>query len=229
MSIEVMNAVWSQSKAEGRARLVLLAIADMQGELGAWPSISTLARMVNASERSVKRDIKTLQELGELIVHNQAAPVDAQYRPNRYFVSLSGVTDSVTGVTDGASGVTAQVSRGDSSGKSGVTGTGTLSLNRTLKNPNRLLDEDFWPNEKAWETMEEHFPHLDLKLETHAFIDYWISKGSMKKDWNAAWRNWIRMAHKISQKHGNRKVDEERRRKEIEELYATEGDRDSAA
>lgn len=224
MSIEVMNAVWSQSKSEGRARLVLLAIADMQGELGAWPAVSTLARMVNASERSVKRDIKALQELGELIVHSQDAPVDSQYRPNRYFVNLAGVTDGASGVTNRASGVTAQVSRGDSSGQSGVTGAGTQSLSRTLMNPNRLLPEDFWPSEKAWNTMAEHFPHLDLKLETHAFKDYWASKGSMKKDWEAAWRNWIRMAHKIAQKHSNKKLDDDRRRKEIEELYATEGD-----
>ena len=72
--------------------------------------------------------------------------------------------------------------------------------------------------------MEEHFPHLDLKLETHAFRDYWTSKAKMMKDWDAAWRNWIRMAHKISQKHGNKDLAEAKRRKEIEELYATEGD-----
>lgn len=224
MGIEVMNAVWSQSKAEGRQRLVLLAIADMQGDIGAWPSIATLARMVNASERSVKRDIKMLQESGELVVQSQAAPVDSQYRPNRYFVNLSGVTDGASGVTDSTSGVTAQVSRGDSSGQSGVTVAGTQTLNRTLKNPNRLLPDDFWPSEKSWATMEEHFPHLDLKLETHAFRDYWTSKAKMMKDWDAAWRNWIRMAHKISQKHGNKDLAEAKRRKEIEELYATERD-----
>jgi len=57
MSIEISNAVWRTSQSVGRARLVLLAIADHQGEIGAWPSIETLAKMVNASERSVQRDI----------------------------------------------------------------------------------------------------------------------------------------------------------------------------
>ncbi len=46
-----MNAVWRESKSDGRARLVLLAIADHQGEIGAWPSIRRLAQMVNSSER----------------------------------------------------------------------------------------------------------------------------------------------------------------------------------
>jgi len=68
MSLEVMSAVWRHSQSTGRARLVLLAIADHQGEIGAWPSIATLAKMVNASERSVQRDIQELIELDELIV-----------------------------------------------------------------------------------------------------------------------------------------------------------------
>lgn len=111
MSIQVMQAVWEHSKADGRARLVLLAIADHQGEIGAWPSISTLARMVNSSERSVQRDIQYLQSIGELTVEVQNAPTRSQYKSNLYWVTLPGVTSGVTnatpGVTDLASGVTA--------------------------------------------------------------------------------------------------------------------------
>ena len=111
MSIEIMNAVWRESRAEGRARLVLLAIADHQGEIGAWPSIATLARMVNASERSVQRDIQYLQDIGELKVELQNAPIRKQYKSNLYWVTLpgvtAGVTDSHSGVTESASGVTA--------------------------------------------------------------------------------------------------------------------------
>jgi len=88
MSIEISNAVWRTSQSVGRARLVLLAIADHQGEIGAWPSIETLAKMVNASERSVQRDIAELVELGELIKHEQAAPSRGQYKSNLYWVNL---------------------------------------------------------------------------------------------------------------------------------------------
>ena len=79
MSIEIMNAVWRESKSDGRARLVLLAIADHQGEIGAWPSIKRLASMVNSSERSVQRDIQHLQKIGELRVEFQNAPTGGQY------------------------------------------------------------------------------------------------------------------------------------------------------
>lgn len=85
-----MNAVWEHSRSDGRARLVLLAIADHQGEIGAWPSIATLARMVNSSERSVQRDIQYLQDIGELKVEFQNAPTRTQYKSNLYWVILPG-------------------------------------------------------------------------------------------------------------------------------------------
>ena len=107
MSIQVMQAVWQHSKADGRARLVLLAIADHQGEIGAWPSIATLAKMVNSSERSVQRDIQYLQDLGELTVEVQNAPTRHQYKSNLYWVNLPGVTNAPSGVTESQSGVTA--------------------------------------------------------------------------------------------------------------------------
>jgi len=141
MSIEIMNAVWRHSKADGRARLVLLAIADHQGEIGAWPSLATLAKMVNASERSVQRDIDYLQNIGELEVHYQQAPVRNHYKSNLYFVRLTGVTDCESGVTNTDTGVT--------NTQGGVTTGVVQSLNRTITEPltethERELFEEFW-------------------------------------------------------------------------------------
>ena len=137
MSIHVMNAVWQHSKSDGRARLVLLAIADHQGEIGAWPSISTLAKMVNSSERSVQRDIQHLQSIGELKVEVQNAPTKSQYKSNLYWVTLPGVTAGVTesqsGVTDSASGVTA-----------GGVQTLIEPLQETNKAQTEKLFDEFW-------------------------------------------------------------------------------------
>jgi hypothetical protein len=153
MSIEVMQSVWRESASDGRARLVLLAIADHQGEIGAWPSLETLARMVNSSVRSVQRDIGYLQQLGELIVLVQQAPSRSQYKSNLYWVNLpsvrllinpeilppSGVTESVSGVTELTSGVTESAS--------GVTAGGILTLNRTITKPLLNISSEF---EKFW-------------------------------------------------------------------------------
>lgn len=140
MSIEVMNSVWRESKSDGRARLVLLAIADHQGEIGAWPSIKRLAAMVNASERSVQRDIQYLQKIGELIVEFQNAPTSGQYKSNRYWVNLPGVTESQSGVTNATPGVTDLAS--------GVTAGGVQTLIEPLLENIRAKDDDlfleFW-------------------------------------------------------------------------------------
>lgn len=143
MSIEISNAVWRTSQSVGRARLVLLAIADHQGEIGAWPSIETLAKMVNASERSVQRDIAELVELGELIKHEQAAPSRGQYKSNLYWVNLPSVSHLISGVTDGDSGVT-ELTSGVTELQSGVTAGGALTLTRTITKP---LLEDIHQND----------------------------------------------------------------------------------
>lgn len=139
MSIEIMNQVWKHSQAVGRARLVLLAIADHQGEIGAWPSLETLARMVNASTRSVQRDIEYLQDIGELKVDYQNAPTEGRYKSNLYWVTL-GVTNTGQGVTNTDLGVTKTAQ--------GVTAGGVQSLNRTLNeeplNNYRELFDEFW-------------------------------------------------------------------------------------
>ena len=142
MSIEAVSLVLNKSKATGRAKLVLLGIANHLGDQGAWPAISTLARYANASERSVKRDIQELIDLGELRVELQNAPTQNQYKTNLYWITIP------AGVTDSASGVTAQVSRGDRLGKSGVTPVGTQNINITIKEPSietsKNLFEEFW-------------------------------------------------------------------------------------
>jgi len=142
MSIEAVSLVLNQSKATGRAKLVLLGIANHLGDQGAWPSIATLAKYANASERSVKRDLQELVELGELKIELQNAPTNHQYKTNLYWITIP------AGVTDSASGVTNWVSRGDSSGKSGVTPVGTQNINLTIKETSKKTSNDrfdeFW-------------------------------------------------------------------------------------
>jgi hypothetical protein len=224
-----MVEVLHRSKASPRAKLVLLGIANHEGENGAYPSISTLAKYANASERSVKRDIQELVDLGELIVHAQAAPVNTQYKPNLYFTNLSGVTDRHPSE---ASGVTGEVSRGDTVGTLNVKKhnlkTTKLKTSKSEKNSTHL-NSDYKPHPDSWLVMQEHFPHIDLKLETHAFIDYWTSKtgsGSMKKDWDATWRNWIRSAHKrmMQSTTYKKQIEQMKREDEIRRLYEDSGD-----
>src|SRR5271154_3447776 len=68
MSIMAVSWVLEQSKATGAARLVLLSIANHASEDGdsCWPSIRTIAREANLSERAVQYALPSLERLGEL-------------------------------------------------------------------------------------------------------------------------------------------------------------------
>lgn len=199
MSIEIMNAVWRESKSDGRARLVLLAIADHQGEIGAWPSIATLAKMVNGSERSVQRDIKYLQAIGELKVEVQNAPTRKQYKSNLYWVTLPGVTNGASGVTDSTPGVTNEASRGDT--------VGVQNLNRTIIKRERqetLLPSDWKPSQQLLEMFNSKWPLLDPEYNIEQFLLHFQSVNSRKKDWDKTFMTWMNKEQKYHESRGNK-------------------------
>lgn len=225
MSIQTMSAVWNHSRSEGRARLVLLAIADHQGEIGAWPSIATLAKMVNASERSVQRDIQELQALGELKVEVQSAPTRGQYKSNLYWVTLPGVTDSnlpSSGVTENESGVT--------NTKPGVTAGGVLTLIEPLRETNKInpqiadMFSEFWKEYPLRKDKGHALRAFKSALKRAKFEDIVAGAIAYRSDptrkpeftkYPATWLNadaWENAAVLPEVKAAN----EERRRKEIE-------------
>lgn len=86
-----MAHVLHHSRASGTPKVVLLGIANHDGDGGAWPSIDTLARYANVDRRSVKRAIRALEALGEVVVYandggHRGTPNDR--RPNRYEITV---------------------------------------------------------------------------------------------------------------------------------------------
>lgn len=92
MSVECLAIALHHSRARGTAKLVLLGIANHDGDGGAWPSVATLARYANVHPRKVQEALGRLRDLGEVIVHPQAGGLaghDDAMRPNLYRVVLS--------------------------------------------------------------------------------------------------------------------------------------------
>lgn len=91
MSVEAMAVVLHHSAATGTVKLVLLGIANHEGDGGAWPTVSTLAKYANADERTVQRAITKLVELGELKRGVQAGGdhrIPSHKRPNLYKIAV---------------------------------------------------------------------------------------------------------------------------------------------
>lgn len=123
MSVESMALVLRHSRSKGTDKVVLIGIANHDGDGGAWPAIATLARYANVSERTVQRSIESLVALGELEVLENAggkAGMRADRRPNLYRITLDEVTP--TSPRQGH-GVTSLTPRGDIPDAHGVTPT----------------------------------------------------------------------------------------------------------
>lgn len=92
MSIESISIALHHSRATGAAKLVLIGIANHDGDGGAWPSVATLSKYAGVDPRSVQRAVKRLEELHEVRRFVQAGGdhrVAEHERPNRYQFLLS--------------------------------------------------------------------------------------------------------------------------------------------
>lgn len=93
MSVESMSVVLHHSRAKGSAKLLLLGIANHDGDGGAWPTVAKLAIYMNVHPRNVQRAIERAEQLGELAVELQRGGTLVSHasdweRPNRYVLSV---------------------------------------------------------------------------------------------------------------------------------------------
>lgn len=94
MSVEAIAIVLHHSRATGTAKLVLIGIANHDGDGGAWPTKETLAKYAGVSPDgdNVRKAVKRLRALGEVRVHVQAGGTrdcPDEIRPNRYDILVT--------------------------------------------------------------------------------------------------------------------------------------------
>lgn len=88
MSVESISIALHHSRSTGTAKLVLLGIANHDGDGGSWPKIATLAKYAGLKDpHSVKKLLRKLEDLGEISTEVQQGgtrETPDEYRPNRY-------------------------------------------------------------------------------------------------------------------------------------------------
>lgn len=87
--------------------------------------------------------------------------------------------------------------RGSSSSSVGNNSSSRAALKRGTKAPDHLL---ITPDMRAWAASKG--VTVDLDEETELFLDRHRSKGSVFKDWTAAWRTWMRNSVKFASERG---------------------------
>lgn len=79
------------SRAKGAAKLILVGIANHDGDGGAWPTMATLAKYGGVTKAQAQKCVAKLEQLGEIRRHVQQGGyygMDAWRRPNRYTFML---------------------------------------------------------------------------------------------------------------------------------------------
>jgi hypothetical protein len=145
MSIAVMTHVWNNSKQEGGALLLLLALADFSDDNGnSFPSVDTLARKTRLSERHVQRLLRKLKKENEIGILTNEGPFGC----NLY---------NIRGVTKCHPRVTSEAEGGDICSTGGVTRESPEPLIKPsiepLKNPPLPFNGPF---ALSWQDFQTH-------------------------------------------------------------------------
>ena len=192
MSLRALTWVLYESKSEGNARLVMLALADNADEEGAcWPAIPTIAHKARVSERTVQRCLRELAESGELVV-----AIGGGGRASNHYQLVMSSGDNLSPLEEprGDNLTPLKGPRGDSSDTPGVTAVSPEpSKNRKRESKAATpLPKDWKRSEadRAWQ-YERDIPDSFGASSTERFRNYWHGNGKPMKDWSMTWRNWV--------------------------------------
>lgn len=194
MSVEVMVLALYHSKASATDKVVLLGIANHHGDGGAWPSLETLARYANVSERQVSRSIKVLEDLGEVKIDHNRGLNAGRNKTNRYWINLSCPPECDGSMNHRIDGKTHQAPRVDTLGTDGQTEVSGEPVIEPVKKPlakkSRIAD-DFQVTQEMLDWLAEKGYVVNVEKETEKFINYHLAKGSVMALWSRAWQTWM--------------------------------------
>lgn len=188
---------------------MLLALADHASDDGTrvFPSIKALAEKTRESERSVQYQLRRMQEAGWLILVNAGnggRSMHSEYRISLEWIKGAEIALFQKGANDRAKGCNPELERVQPIAPAN-------NRHRTIKEPSVIVDadasqtktakamalpDDFAPNETAEQLAGEL--GLVLSHEQDALEDHHKANGSTFKDWQAAFRTWLRSSAKFA-------------------------------
>ena len=205
MSVALMAQCWESFPEGGSTLLLMLALADYASDQGdsIYPSVAAIARKTRLSERHVQR------LLGELV------------RQDWLKVTANGLGGAPGATRNLAINVQKLRTKVIHTGDTGVTGdilsrvtpasqTGDMHVTQTISNHQykerekraREVIHSLEELPPAWTPTEGHQAQaqelgLNLEHERQSFQDHHAARGSRYRDWDAAFRIWLRKAAEI--------------------------------
>lgn len=216
MSIGVMDKVFRRYPNGGGEMLLALALADHADDGGnnIFPSVQKLAAKTRQSERTVQYQLRRMEESGWLlrVGHgNGGRSQTTEYRISPLWLKgaeiapiQKGATYDEKGATDDTKGCNLEQERVQpvAPANNHHRTINEPSLNRVVAaaptKPSRgtVAPSDFMPDQTAHDIAAS--TGVNLQAELANFLDHHTARGTVFKDWQAAFRTWLRNAVKFS-------------------------------
>lgn len=194
-----MRALVDKRLSKGDVAVAAVLIDFASDDLGAFPSLDTLATRTGFHRRSVVESTRRLVDAGYFSMHSGGG----RRRTNTYFPAYETVapTPPIAAETVASSSKTVA-----SNAQQQGPGRHPNLLKNLPKNPlGSELGDNKATNTKrklktslqqvdlpeAWRlyALDQHHP--DPAAEWERFRNYWLGRGVTRADWEAIWRNWV--------------------------------------
>lgn len=195
----IPNWMIRERKVPRNAVLVYASLASRSGLGGIHPSQATIAEESGLSERTVRSMLGELERLG--VIQRVRRTSEKRGRGNR-------LPDGYTLHPNGSEDLPADFAGSTMQPANEADATGNQQHSPLIevepvevearKRASRIPEPFMLTIEmKAWAAHET--PGLDVEAHTREFVDHWRAasgQSAVKRDWVAAWRNWMRKAHR---------------------------------
>jgi biotin operon repressor len=202
VSIRIMSAVFESKTLGPTERLVMLALADHADDEGkCYPSILRLCERTGLSERAVQTNVKKLTEAGYLAVHIGGGKGNA----NLYFVSPNPAANAPrTKCTPAPDAPQTPHDVRPNPAPDAPEPSGNIkepsieAAPRRRRKPEVAIPEGWVPNERnIADARERGFSAWEIEDEADKFRNHHTARGSLFRDWDAAWRTWLGKARQF--------------------------------
>jgi DNA-binding transcriptional MocR family regulator len=190
---------WVLDEASDRAihlyvRLTRYANRDGQG----WPSRATLAEKMRCSVDTIDRAVKELERVGALQVERRTDPDNPKRHLSSLYTLLVDKGGSRIGETGGSRSGAARVAAAVRP-KEKPEKKATTSSRRSPETP---VPQPFvvTPEMRAW--VREQGMEVNVAHETAQFTDHALAHDRRARNWEAAWRTWMRKAEQFRLRKG---------------------------
>lgn len=213
MSIPALNWCIEQKTLPPGEWVVLFHLCHAHNqEHGCFPSQDFLAEQTNMSKRSIVRHIGALEaaglvvrqrrfnSVGERISDRYIMPFEPGFvRENPPSANLAS-GQSVHGyVPNGAQNVHEMAPKHEVTGIEHKEPLVVPQDKKPRRRPEVPLPPDWVPSEKNLsDAAERQFSAMETEHEADRFRNHHTAKGSLFRDWDAAWRTWLGNARKFS-------------------------------